>query len=769
LRPIPPAITFALLLLLQGLEARTVRIATFNIENGPGAPGTSDYEATKAVLGRINADIVGLQELLLSNEPALLQMAAELGYEHVEIGRDGTTMSGTQRLGYFSRFPITEVGFVRSPAGANEMSRLPMRVVVEVPGAAKPLVLWNMHHKADDPTPSNTPGNQFRRAVEAYRIAQDINAYRAANPEEDEFVMLGDLNDDVFQAASQALQFDAIPPLTASSYQLGADVPWPVPYRAFPDDRYAAAGGGLHRMDVRQQDTNSRGTRGSRVLDYLLISTPLRDSPLGAPRGEIYNSQWDTVFAGLPKAGQPLASGTSSAASDHLAVFADLEMDDAVPATVVVSPEDEVEFSGPSGGPFAPTLTSYTISNPTPQPVELTVSADVPWLVPGFSDGVAGGLGQIGLDVSVDAAAAPTRPGEYLGRLRIIETSTGASVVRMVRLRVDSTGFDFLTQDFTGAAPFNLANKSVTFTPDGSPGFYRATIRGAASLPVDPAGGVAMTLGDDAFAAVEALPGRVFRFFGRTESRLFVGSNGYVTFVSGDADFSPSLEDHFRLPRISAAFEDFDPRTIGAISYRWLSDRMAITWLGVPRYGATTPNTFQVELFNDGRIRFTWLAMGNVAPIVGLSPGTGLSPAFEGSVFGGYPSTEGLPLAYEDFVGSYGLDPLGNGGLSADADGDGSSNWLEFAFGSSPVVSQGALLGVSAGEGLITFEFLRRLSGVSYTLESSMGLQNGFAPATGISPVRAVRQSDVPDGWERASFTVPASGAGFYRIGASPN
>ncbi len=766
---------FALLLsvfcLPQTLEARTVRVATFNIENGPDASGTSDYEATKAVVARINADVVGFQELLLANESSLRQMAQELGYAYVEIGSDGTTMSGNQRLGYFSRFPIAEVAFVRSPAGANEMSRLPMRVAIEVPGAAKRLVLWNMHHKADDTTPANTPGNQFRRAIEAYRIVQDINAYRAANSGEDEFVMLGDLNDDVFQAAAQSAQFDAIPPLTAGSYQLGADVAWPVPYRAFPDDRYAAAGGGLSRLDLRQQNGTSRATRpvSGRTLDYLLVSQALRDSPLGAPRGEVYHSQWDELHSGLPKAGNPLAANTSLAASDHLAVFADIEMDDAVPASIVVSPEEEIEFSGPSGGPFAPVVATYTITNPASQPIEVTVSADVPWLVPDFPGGVAAGGGQIVLNVSVDPAAAPTQPGVYSGRVRITETATGAAVVRSVRLRVNSTGFDFLTQQFSGTAPFNLANTSVTFTPDGSPSFYRATIRGAAALPVDPAGGAVLSLDDDASAAVDALPGRVFRIFERSESRLFVGSNGYITFVSGESDFSPTLEDHFRLPRISAAFEDFDPRTIGTISYRWLADRIAVTWSGVPRFGATSPNTFQVELFDDGRIRITWLEMGNVTPIAGLSPGTGLNAAYEDSVFRAYPSTGSVPLAFEDFVRGYGLDPLGNGAISFDADADGYSNWMEFAFGASPAAPQGSLMSVSGGEGGITFEFLRRLSGFSYVVESASSLPAGFGPATGINPARATRQTGVPEGWERATFTVPAQGAGFYRIGASPD
>lgn len=321
------------------VDAKTVRIATFNIENGPNAPGTSDYLATKAVIQRIDADIIAFQEILSSSEQTWRALAAEIGYDHVAFGRDGTSMSGNQRLGYFSRFPIVSETAITSPSGANEMTRRPFRVVVAVPGAAKPLVIWNMHHKADDPTPANTPGNQFRRAIEARRIVQDIDSYRMANPGHDEFVMLGDLNDDIFSAAAQTVSFSSIPSLTSTAYQLGSDIQFPVAYRAFPDDLYAPAGGGLHRLDFRQQNGTSRSTRpvSGRTLDYLLVSSALRDSPLGSPSGEVFHSQWDTQFAGLRKAGEPLPAGTSLSASDHLPVFADIQMDDEAPSMFVNS------------------------------------------------------------------------------------------------------------------------------------------------------------------------------------------------------------------------------------------------------------------------------------------------------------------------------------------------------------------------------------------------------------------------------------------------
>ena len=357
--PLIAILLFFAWLAAAAVEARVVRVASFNIENGPGAPGTTDYAATKDVVARINADVVGFQELLGTNEVNWRSIAQELNYPHVTFGTNRTSMSGNQRLGYFSRFPIVQTNEV---IYSNEVSRVPLNVVIQVPGAAKPLVVWNMHHKADDPGAPHVTytnrNNQLRRAVETLRIVQNINTYRSNNPTPDEFVMLGDLNDDIAEAsAGQALEFSQADYiffkttlcLVPSSFIIGPDIQFPIQYRSFPDDRYGAAGGGLHRLDLRQQNGSSRVTRpaSNRTLDYILVSTALRDSPLGAPQGEVYNSQLDASFAGLPKAGSLLAAGTSLAASDHLALFADIHMDDAVPASSVAS------FSPPIGVPGA--------------------------------------------------------------------------------------------------------------------------------------------------------------------------------------------------------------------------------------------------------------------------------------------------------------------------------------------------------------------------------------------------------------------------------
>jgi hypothetical protein len=124
--------------------------------------------------------------------------------------------------------------------------------------------------------------------------------------------------------------------------------------------------------------------------------------------------------------------------------------------------------------------------------------------------------------------------------------------------------------------------------------------------------------------------------------------------------------------------------------------------------------------------------------------------------------------AYEDWAASYGLDPQSDGAPGADPDNDGHSNWLEFAFGTSPVAADGALIRSRlSGEG-VTFEFLRREAGVIYHIFHTPDLAAAFAPASGIEVIVSSDRAGIPEGWQRVTFTVSAQGAGFYRISASP-
>ena len=82
------------------------------------------------------------------------------------------------------------------------------------------------------------------------------------------------------------------------------------------------------------------------------------------------------------------------------------------------------------------------------------------------------------------------------------------------------------------------------------------------------------------------------------------------------------------MPRISALFDDLNPSQGGTVSWKQLADRAAVTWEDVPEYNAGNANTFQVEMFFDGRVRVSYRAIAAADGIAGLSEGNGVDPEF---------------------------------------------------------------------------------------------------------------------------------------------
>jgi len=189
---------------------------------------------------------------------------------------------------------------------------------------------------------------------------------------------------------------------------------------------------------------------------------------------------------------------------------------------------------------------------------------------------------------------------------------------------------DSFTEQFTsGKDVFDLTNKSIMFTPTPDGASYTAEIREISSLPADPSGGVNLDLGDDDFKFVKLTDPATVSIYGVSFSGFYVGSNGYITFTEGDAEYAESLERHFDRSRISGLFRDLNPSAGGQVSWIYTSDGVAVTWLKVPEYSGNNPNTFQTELFFDGRIRLSWLATAAESGIVGLSKGKGMPPDFQ--------------------------------------------------------------------------------------------------------------------------------------------
>jgi hypothetical protein len=186
---------------------------------------------------------------------------------------------------------------------------------------------------------------------------------------------------------------------------------------------------------------------------------------------------------------------------------------------------------------------------------------------------------------------------------------------------------DYFTELFD-ANDNDLRFQSLMFVPDGSADFYHACHAPATAFPTDPAGGTLLSIPDDDFAQVTLPGGAQVSLYGTAYSDFYVGSNGYVTFTVGDTAFAESFANHFSRPRISALFDDLNPAVGGTVSWKELQDRAAVTWQNVPEWGASTTNSFQIEMFYDGRIRITYLDIAAMDGLAGLSAGNGVPAGF---------------------------------------------------------------------------------------------------------------------------------------------
>ncbi len=172
--------------------------------------------------------------------------------------------------------------------------------------------------------------------------------------------------------------------------------------------------------------------------------------------------------------------------------------------------------------------------------------------------------------------------------------------------------------EHTGETP---AHTSVTFEPDGV-AFDVCREDGVTTLPVAP-NGENLSLDDDTSSWVDL--DWTFSYAGRSFERVQVHSNGSITFA--DAPWllePPSVENFSTAPRIAPMYTDLDPSAAGSVRVNRLEDRVAFTWHSVPAYstwGTEPGNTMQLELFQDGRIRMTWLdipAFSDQQAIIGL-------------------------------------------------------------------------------------------------------------------------------------------------------
>lgn len=124
-----------------------------------------------------------------------------------------------------------------------------------------------------------------------------------------------------------------------------------------------------------------------------------------------------------------------------------------------------------------------------------------------------------------------------------------------------------------------------------------------------------LSLGDDDSAEIGI--GFDFTFYGRTYSKVHVGSNGFLTFDKGSDDYTnEDFSDGSTLdglPAIAVLWDDWDPddsdsdaiyhETVGSAGSR----QLIVQWHKIVRYRGSNPGTFQLVLSEaDGSIEFRY-------------------------------------------------------------------------------------------------------------------------------------------------------------------
>jgi endonuclease/exonuclease/phosphatase family metal-dependent hydrolase len=319
-----PAAALSLLLapFAQGLS---FRLATFNVgahlvipsgggaadfDYGIGPAGQEDHDKVREVLARINADVVALEEIHTADISAndLTPLATSLGYAYRYAAPNSNTFDTSLRVVFLSRFPFITSGSIDAPAGFKELTRQHPVVKVDVPGTTKDPTILGVHLKS-----GTGSDDRFRRAVEMNRVAGYLATQGITS--EDNLIILGDFN-----PSSINKTFTALPSGLPGSFSLGTDLNFPAVPIAYSTNPTAYFTNPIPtKLDPRQLN-NSTSTFNTSVTtgpayDFILVSPAIAGRP--HPQ-EIYNSSLDTSNStGLPKAGNPLAAGSSYIASDH--------------------------------------------------------------------------------------------------------------------------------------------------------------------------------------------------------------------------------------------------------------------------------------------------------------------------------------------------------------------------------------------------------------------------------------------------------------------
>lgn len=237
---------------------------------------------------------------------------------------------------------------------------------------------------------------------------------------------------------------------------------------------------------------------------------------------------------------------------------------------------------------------------------------------------IPAGLTQVSLTVSVVNDSTPEY-GEDAVLTVLPSASYHAGEASAWIFIEDNDATDYQVEIFNSASyqsrPFYLNNKSITYVPEGASG-YRVYTNEISEYPSGTSG--FSTFSNSATASGQptdsywTLPlAQPFTFFGETYDTVYVSTEGSLTFGAGIGDYGNStgwMSNMFRegYPRIAPLFGRFSINVGGSVRHRRIEEggdsRTVIFYDRVRIYnGGGATASVQAELFDDGRIRFSYV------------------------------------------------------------------------------------------------------------------------------------------------------------------
>jgi uncharacterized protein (TIGR03437 family) len=207
---------------------------------------------------------------------------------------------------------------------------------------------------------------------------------------------------------------------------------------------------------------------------------------------------------------------------------------------------------------------------------------------------------------------------KHAPRPRVAAPASGNRDIGNIAIMEDSSGVVARQNDF------NLDGQTLQFTLQA--GAYRYAVSNGGYDAAAASSGAPLVALDDDDSRLVALP-FAFPFFGAVYSQVYVNSDGNLTFTAGDsASTDRSLGRMIAgAPRIAPLFDDLNPAlTAGGVRVLSEGGRAVVSWVAVPEYassGGGPAQTFQVRLYPDGRIEFSYAGVTPSGAVVGIAPG----------------------------------------------------------------------------------------------------------------------------------------------------